>query len=433
MLATAARHEDPGNSKFAKSPVPSPKVSPRGGVFSPPDPSQTLDEARHEHNEWASRMWSRMDRDNNGRITRKELDCEEFRSILRLVLAPSSSHPGGGGATYARSQTNQEQALHFCIRKADINNDGWLSFVEFRALMWVLRQESPAEDTSRLVFALFDLDTDQHISESEFREIYRFYLGHDPTSEEFWQEWHKLAWLGQSLVSREEYTTWLQTAANPIFRQHAPSPVADASEGATPDLMVAGSGVAVRSSDPSASPVSQSTISFAESSRRSRRVPRDGRGWPLVRKMDINARSKWNPKYNTKLNPNDVLPMGERNYFTKTQSLPQLSQFYSTHVGFETQLERLNAPAPPKELRVLSTDTQPVANKNRHRPAGSMREHLHGAPSGDIALWEDNWQTPLRYKARFKVGDRPVPAGGFLDSYYSHIGPMAKMLNKKYG
>jgi len=429
MLATAAQHEDPDNSAFARSPVPSPKPSPRGGITSLPVQSETLDEARREHHEWASRMWARMDRDNNGRITRKELDCEEFRSVLRLVLAPSSSHPGGGGATYARAQTNQEQAVHFCLRKADINNDGWLSFVEFRAMMWVLRTEGPVEDIARLVFALFDLDTDGYISEIEFREVYRFYLGHDPTSEEFWQEWYKLAPEGQNFVSRQQYATWLQTAASPIFRQHAPPPVVDAPVGVT----ATGSRGALSSSDPTASPPSRSMLSFTESSRRARRFPTDDRGWPLARKLDNKSRSKWNAKFNSKINPNDILPMGERNYFTKTQSLPQLSRFYGTHMGFETQLERFNAPAPPKEKMVLSTDTQPVFNKDRHQPGGTMREHLHGAPCGDSCFWEDNWRTPLRYRARFKVGDRPVPAGSFFDSYYEHMGPMAKMLNERYG
>lgn len=429
MLATAAQHEDPGNSAFSTSPVPPPKFDPRSSITSLPVQSESLEGARQEHHEWASRIWSRMDRDDNGRITRKELDCEEFRSVLRRVLAPSSAHPCGGGATYARAQTNQEQALHFCLRKADINNDGWLSFVEFRAMMWVLRNEGPVEDTTRLVFALFDLDTDNYISENEFREVYRFYLGHDPTSEEFWQEWHKLAPQGQSCVSRQQYTTWLQTGASPIFRQHAPPPVVD-----TPvELTVAGSRGAQGSSDPTASPMSRSMLSFTELSQRARRFPKDNRGWPLVGKLDINARSKWNAKFNSKINPNDILPMGERNYFMKTHSLPQLSRFYSTHNGFETQFERLNTPAPPKEKWVLSTDTQPVFNKERHQPGGAMREHLHGAPCGDVGLWEDNWQTPLRYRSRFKVSDRPVPAGSFFDSSYEHMGPMAHMLNKKYG
>lgn len=434
MLATAAWHEDPEQSKFAKSPMPSPRDhqkherapvhqvvdqthyhQDRVSVSAPPVPSETLKEAKQEHHEWALRMWSRMDRDNNGAITRKELDCEEFRDVLRLVLAPDSAHCN---ATYARSMTNQQQALHFCLRKADVNNDGWLSFKEFSALMWVLRQETHAEDTTKLVFALFDLDTDLHISEGEFREIYRFYLGHDPTSEEFWQEWHNLASEGQDLVSREQYTTWLRTSASQIFRQHSPAPVIHAAT--TADPMEATSH-------------SLSTISMAESSRRQRRIPMDARGWPLVAKKNIHARGKWNQKWNTQINRNDVLPMGERNYFAKVQSLPALDRFYRTHIGFGEQHARLNAPTPPKELMVLSTDTQPVFNKSRHRPAGTMREHLHGSPCGDVALWEDFWQTPLRSKSRPNAGDRPVPAGAYLGSSHQHIGPMARMLNEKYG
>lgn len=82
-----------------------------------------------------------MDRDNNGAISKKELDCSEFRQVLRKVLTPDTEHDAGGGSTYARAATNQEQALALCLRKADINDDGRLSFDEFKAFLWALRQE----------------------------------------------------------------------------------------------------------------------------------------------------------------------------------------------------------------------------------------------------------------------------------------------------
>eukprot|EP00913_Durusdinium_trenchii_P011389 g10699.t1 len=49
-----------------------------------------------EHEAWALRMWRRMDRDNNRYVTRAELDCEEFRQIIRSVLTPNGGATMGG-------------------------------------------------------------------------------------------------------------------------------------------------------------------------------------------------------------------------------------------------------------------------------------------------------------------------------------------------
>ena len=48
------------------------------------------------------RMWRRMDRDGNGYVTRMELDCEEFRAIIRSVLTPAKKG-AMGGVEYARA------------------------------------------------------------------------------------------------------------------------------------------------------------------------------------------------------------------------------------------------------------------------------------------------------------------------------------------
>eukprot|EP00971_Amphidinium_carterae_P242995 4824732-Amphidinium_carterae.1 len=82
-----------------------------------------------------------------------------------------------------RAQINFKQALLYCLRKADLNKDGVLSFEEFRAMLWTLRWPSAAEDASTLLFALFDVDGDQLINREEFRQMYRFYMGSDPTEE----------------------------------------------------------------------------------------------------------------------------------------------------------------------------------------------------------------------------------------------------------
>ncbi|CAE7585658.1 unnamed protein product [Symbiodinium sp. CCMP2456] len=67
-----------------------------------------------EHNAWTLKMWCRMDRDGNGFINRAELDCEEFRGIIRSVLAPEMGAVMGG-VEYMRSELNMSQAINYCL------------------------------------------------------------------------------------------------------------------------------------------------------------------------------------------------------------------------------------------------------------------------------------------------------------------------------
>jgi Ca2+-binding EF-hand superfamily protein len=387
--------------------------------------SSNVLEAEAQHNEWATRMWSRMDRDNNGSISRKELDCSEFRAILRRVLTPDTEHAEGGGAIYARAETNQEQALSLCLRKADVNDDGRLSFEEFKTFLWALRQDNSEKDTAALMFALFDLDTDGYISMDEFREIYRFYLGHEPTFAEFSGQWLNLSG-DEDYISKERYARWLQTTATPLFRQRMPGV-------GTPPLASLATGSANARADGAGSfSPSASTMSFWEQSVQARKIATNAAGWPLAPKKDIRDRPKWNKAFNAGVNPNFERPARQRQYFSRTQSEPQLVEFYKTHTGFGKQLERMTMPLPKKKMRVLSTDTVEKSNEHRHECGGTMREHINGAPQGEVSLWEDNWQTPLRYKRRLRVTDRPLPYHAFFEASHEPIGPMARRINAKF-
>jgi Ca2+-binding EF-hand superfamily protein len=351
-----------------------------------------------------------MDRDNSGTITRKELDCEEMRTVLRMILLPEddSTHAHGGGASYSRTAMNHDQALTFCLRKADINNDGTLSFEEFKCFTWELRQITTGKDMAALVFALFDLDSDQILTQDEFHEIYRFYLGHHPKHTDFMEQWDSLYnGDGESHgVTKDRYMKWLQTTASPIFRQNLTQ--------AKNDAEAVGK-----------------IKSFAEMSRDARRVKKDADGWPVGPRKDIKARPKWNQKWNWQINPNDDLPYGERIYFSRSQSLPQLKQFLSNHAGCEKQHQTLTSRPPPRRLKVVSTDTTDhvMSDPARHLPGGHMREH----GSGETVLWEDRWQTPLRFRRRFRVADRPLAPHSVLEASHQHIGPMAPLLNRLHG
>lgn len=319
-----------------------------------------------------------MDRDGSGTIIRAELDCEEFRSVVRSVLAPQGG-VGMGGAQYARAEMNMNQAINFCLRKADLNDDNCITFDEFKAFMLCLRQEDLAKHTANLIFALFDLDQDHLISESEFLEVCRFYLGYRPTELEFQKEWGRLDRAGRGKVTRSEYIQWLRASANPIFRQHAPpvDPEFDSAEW------------------------SDQVVSSASSDR----------SLPLLRKSGSVARPLWNQRL-ASANPNLHCPVSRKRYFARPQSLPELSRHYEAHRGFQRHKERLREPEPTKKVPVLSTDTGEEFLVERALPGGQMRNRSTGRPQ----QWEDHWQTPKCMKPHCRPGSlllrtEPPPSG----------------------
>jgi Ca2+-binding EF-hand superfamily protein len=164
-----------------------------------------------------------MDRDHNGALTRQELDCEEFFQIVRSVLLPDAV-VGVSGPAYARANMDLDQAINFVVRKADINHDNKITFDEFKAFILALRQPQLAVHTANLIFALFDVNRDMKLDQKEFRQIYSFYLGGNPTEDKFQEEWALLDPENKGRVSRKEYVKWMQTSDNPVFRLHAPPP-----------------------------------------------------------------------------------------------------------------------------------------------------------------------------------------------------------------
>lgn len=306
-----------------------------------------------------------MDRDNNRYVTRAELDCEEFRQIIRSVLTPN----GGatmGGVEYMRSELNMTQAIHYCLRKADLNGDRALSYEEFRSFLRVLRHADLGKSTAHLIFALFDLDQDGHIDESEFREVFRFYLGHKPTQEQFQTEWAKLDCCGNQKVDLTRYITWLQTSTNPIFRQHAP-----------PDT--------------------------AEEPKETPRVEGAGKYLPRVTFSKSQIRPKWNQRFNAGVNKNERCPQGQRSYFSKTQSLPELQRFYETRRGFRQMADRLALPEAKPKPAVLSNERNGEIYMARSEP-GSRDGWMRHPITGKVELWEDHWQTPKCIQQYYQPG-----------------------------
>merc|ERR1712061_11286 len=103
---------------------------------------------------------------------------------------------------------------------------------------------------------------------------------------------------------------------------------------------------------------------------------------------------------------------GQREYFSRAQSVPELRRFYNTFSGtFSENLTTLDAPEPDPSgtgsvlwPKCLSTEGgTPLMLPERHGPRGTMSCHR----TGRTELWDDNWSPPLRQRRRYKAGDRP--------------------------
>mmetsp|Transcript_17722 Transcript_17722/g.41213 ORF Transcript_17722/g.41213 Transcript_17722/m.41213 type:complete len:386 (-) Transcript_17722:84-1241(-) len=327
-----------------------------------------------EHHDWSLRMWQRIDRDNSGEIDRSELDCEEFRTIIKAVLARAAG-ASMGGASYGRSQMNIKQCLNLCLRKADLNHNTCLSFEEFKMFTLELRKTRDSRNTADWIFALFDINGDGKLDEQEFREIYRFYLGHHPTEVEFQAEWAKLDERGLRYVTREQYIKFLQTSDNAVFSRHAPP---------------------IKGRPSSSEGDSQEIKSFTSFAVRRRRRPA--------------AVSEWNQGFTSSVNSNLRRPKDKRTYFSRPQSLPELSRYYERHKGFRKHRRQIDIPTPREKPGVLSTETQPSLMPWRYTVGGKMKHQT----TGEATPWTDFWQPPASALARkdYKPGTLTLRCSG---------------------
>lgn len=340
-----------------------------------------------EHHEWALHLWNRMDRDGSGCIDKEELNCDEFQDVLRSVIAPQNTG-AGARATYGRAAQNVAQAIDFCLRKADNNNDGSLSFKEFKSFLRVLRNQNEPDHAAKLIFALFDLDGTQTIDMEEFMEIYRYYVGHRPTVQEVSKEWKNLDAEMMGEVTRAQYIRWLKTSAPKIFRQHETvAHVADEGPGDV-DGSSSGGGSTSKSSP----------------SRKSKKIHKPAPGMMPRDPRAATWTNSWHPIWNERFRGRDdtlvnpTLPRLQRSYFSRPQSLPELGRFYNTYAGFDSERRRFLTKSDPKRKKtVLSTDSQPEICPERALPGGTARNR-----HGDVVLWTDAWQTPLSQQQEAK-------------------------------
>mmetsp|Transcript_81354 Transcript_81354/g.263997 ORF Transcript_81354/g.263997 Transcript_81354/m.263997 type:complete len:310 (-) Transcript_81354:188-1117(-) len=258
------------------------------------------------------------------------------------------------------------QAMNFCLRKADINNDGVLSFKEFKTFMRMLGSPRLGRERTNLIFALFDLDGTSSIDKEEFRGICRYYLGHHPTVPMLEAEWAKLDQDEKGYAALADYSRWLRTSASPIFRQFAQAVSGEPSDEELRRLSKQQVDV----------DTAQGLLAFK---RQKDRVRGD--------------RPEWNESFNQQDSSkiNEASPPPRRMYLSRPQSLPELKRYLDRHSTKFADQRRFYAQKPvPEPRRILSDDTPalPMLLPERYVPGGTMRK------KGKTTEWMDAWQAP---------------------------------------
>jgi hypothetical protein len=420
-------------------------------------------------------MWCRIDRKRQGYLTKPELNCDEFRGLVKTLVAPSvGTSMGGAGAPYARAQLNMKETIALCTRKADLNKDGVLSFEEFESFTLAMRRISgtTAVNSCDIIFSLFDLDSDFKIDENEFREMYRFFAGVRPTEMAFQEEWLRLDSKHKGSVTMDEFRDWLRASENPVFKARAPKDAAGEAEFEDLESQNASS----------AAPDPAAAAAAAKEQARARRHlwKRGGLFCSVGSNVELVAKSlpeykttsgrpKW---YNSKIDGNITAPVEPKHkrhnpeslpstmsrsstefrllrpkerriYFDKTQSMPELVRYLQSAHGpvrvrttrqqicekicqpGRLTFERESLPAPkrkgcPESNPVGANYLDLPCVPHRHVAGGTMRDHLTGRP----VEWNNHWSGVKNLKDSYVNGSNALRCPGapprhlYVDEYY---------------
>lgn len=320
-----------------------------------------------EHAVWARKIWDRIDRDGSGELELQELNCDEFNTVFRSLIAPLTV--GRGVAGYERSEMNLPQALAYCMKKADKNNDGVVSFPEFDSFLRFLRNERSPEHITNVSFALFAMNGNNCIDATEFKEIYRYFLGHQPLGPDFKGAWLSLDVEGKDQITKAEYARWLRKRAGPVFTQKPPRVIGSSNS-------------------------SEAGGARHKASPKKIHRPAPGILPPRFEKTTTldDFQAIWNDRWGQKdpSEQNLAFKGNQRmkSMFMRPQSLPELHRFYCQHTNFDKNRKKLISPEPFKQKLVLSADNQlslTLPGAERHKPGGTMRN-----TSGDVVLWQEN-------------------------------------------
>lgn len=346
-----------------------------------------------QHRKWAEHVWSRMDRDGSGEITIDELNCEEFMQILRNIFSPLTA--GKGVASYARSEINATQCLSFLLKAADKDGNGVLDFEEFEHFLRGLRKHRSSKAFTDITFALFDVDQSGFIEEGEFRDIWRYFNGHNPTAVDFTHHWSYMDEARTGRVTKASYAKWLAKKAPLAFRVHA--------------LPVFGD------EDSVASEVS--SVDVGGHKKAGLQVFRPSPGMWHEPPKAWSTSVEWNPRFANKCpsEQNEAWRGCQRKktMFSRPESLPDLRKFYRTHVGFSAHRKRMASQEPFCPKPVLSHESvQSVKMPGLDRHMQIIRNR-----QGDLLEWKQNTPRALQ-KRLWEPGSLllrvPVPPAPFL-------------------
>mmetsp|Transcript_105453 Transcript_105453/g.193418 ORF Transcript_105453/g.193418 Transcript_105453/m.193418 type:complete len:454 (-) Transcript_105453:62-1423(-) len=426
----------------------------------PPEHDVPDDTPYFDINDWIYEMWTCMDRDNTGFISRQDVDCEEFNNVIRAILAANAGN-ASGGASNSRSKVDLDQAISYLLRKADLNSDQKVSFDEFKSFVLCLRNPQLSLHTANLIFALFDTNRDQYVDEAEFHEMYRFYTGRVPARNEFRAEWHRIDVEREGKVDREAYLKWLQTSSNPVFRLHGPL--------TTPGLLGLGGSTDARSTSSRSGSNAVSDIQRQQVRETSASKPwRPHHAYPnfcwnkvglkaekeqreaekarpaatvnssqeLFSRTDSSASMpRWN-HHLTAASPNWMNAVTgkprrhryNRTYFSSPQSLPDLHRHYKKNndkFKFEDHLRRMESPEKEQKRNFVPSheNTQtagPELLPNRRFTQG----HQRNRSTGKREKWKDNFLTPPQLKDSYQPSTTSYRCPGapprymLVDEYY---------------
>jgi len=331
--------------------------------------------SKEHHRRWAEILWSRMDRDSSNDLTIDELNCDEFMEVFRGILSPQTAK-AKVRASYGRAEINAPQALRYCVNLADKDGNGSLDFEEFEKFLRFLRRRKTPKELTDLTFALFDVDSDGHIGELEFRDIWRYFNGKSPQADEFQANWTRMDTQRQGRVTRPQYAKWLAKSP-PAFRSQAP-PVGDeaepASEPSTP-----------RSVDPKIS----------------KEVFKPAPGLWHKPQMTREHWHEWNPNFAAQdISENNIARGGNlrhKTMFSRPASLPELKRFYATYQGFQDHKRRHKMKMPPPPKLIESHDSieslmQPLLERHSQWTKNSEGKLIEWKQNTPRALQKRVWQ-----------------------------------------
>merc|ERR1712232_444340 len=103
---------------------------------------------------------------------------------------------------------------------ADKDNNGILDFEEFERFWRIIRSERHIPD---FLFSMFDLDQSGALGRDELMEVYRYFLCHRPTVNEFERCWDEIVPRNKDrstyVIPRDRFAKWFTSTKIPCFNQ----------------------------------------------------------------------------------------------------------------------------------------------------------------------------------------------------------------------